>query len=124
MGLTFVHPQLLLYWFTEECNGTMLTFVILKAKFSSFLGNGVSRETPSPCPSTVESCEGEQVLKKPKVARLGFFAQLWVFIRREFVLQLRMSRTFLLDQALTMIAGAVLGLLFREVRSYLAFDTC
>ena len=33
------------------------------------------------------------------------------------MLQLRMSRTLLLDQALTMLAGAVLGLLFREVRA-------
>ena len=31
------------------------------------------------------------------------------------MLQLRMSRTLLLDQGLTMIAGAILGLLFREV---------
>jgi hypothetical protein len=72
--------------------------------------------TPSPISSSIESCEEERVLEKPKVGRLGFFSQLWVFFRREIVLQLRMSRTLLLDQALTMIAGAVLGLLFREVR--------
>lgn len=31
------------------------------------------------------------------------------------MLQLRMSKTLLLDQAMALIAGAALGLLFREV---------
>ncbi|CAB4031970.1 white-brown complex homolog 30 [Paramuricea clavata] len=85
--------------------------------------NETVQVTPSPIPSSIESCEEERVLEKPKVVRLGFFSQLWVFFRREVVLQLRMSRTLLLDQVLTMIAGAVLGLLFREVYIYDVHET-
>ena len=84
-------------------------------KIVPILGDGLVQRAPSPRPSMIDSSEEEPVLKKPKIVRLGFFSQLWVFIRREFVLQLRMSRTLLLDQALILVAGAALGLLFREV---------
>lgn len=79
------------------------------------LENDQSQTEQSPPSSITEGDEPRQDLKKLKIARPGFFTQLWVFMKREFVLQLRMSRTLLLDQALTMLAGAVLGLLFREV---------
>lgn len=79
------------------------------------LEDGQSRTEQLPSSSIAEGDEPKHDLKKSKIARPGFFTQLWVFMRREFVLQLRMSRTLLLDQALTMLAGAVLGLLFREV---------
>ena len=80
------------------------------------LANGSHQIEPLPSPSTTESSDEGKVLKKPKIAP-GFFFQLWVFMRRESVLQLRMYPTLLLDQVLTLIAGAAVGLLFREVRA-------
>ncbi|XP_046860525.1 ABC transporter G family member 28-like isoform X2 [Xenia sp. Carnegie-2017] len=70
--------------------------------------------------SQVEACcqDNKSMSEKLSKKRPGFFRQFWVFFRRELTLQLRMCRTLLLDQALMMIAGAALGLLFREVYIY------
>ncbi|XP_028399688.1 ABC transporter G family member 28-like [Dendronephthya gigantea] len=86
------------------------TSVVTDVTLTDFSGrnqNEAIQVDPSPCP---ESGEG-----KAKIHRLGFFSQLGVFLKREFVLQLRMSKTLLLDQAMALIAGAALGLLFREI---------
>ena len=91
--------------------------IIIRIDFIS--ENGSFEVESSPCSSTVdeveERSEREDALKRPKIAP-GFFFQLWVFMRRETVLQLRMYPTLLLDQAWTLIAGSAVGLLFREVR--------
>lgn len=108
---------LVLVWSRLNTPGHQLLFIKSSFKESFIvLDNANKQSLTSPVPSTTEDVDEQSALNTPMIARLGFFSQLWVFIRREFVLQLRMSRTLLLDQALTMIAGAVLGLLFREVR--------
>eukprot|EP00794_Sanderia_malayensis_P017325 gene17325-19058_t len=45
----------------------------------------------------------------------GFFTQFWAFLNREFILQARSINTVIVNYALTILAGAVLGATYKEV---------